>query len=77
MRTRILTQTGIIVFLAFFAVLAIYPIFYMGAASLKTTFEFIRDPLSLPNDFSIASLQRGLLGGREQDSRREVDGRAA
>jgi linoleoyl-CoA desaturase len=33
--------------------------------------------LSLPNDFSITSLQRGLLGGREQDSRREVDVRAA
>jgi raffinose/stachyose/melibiose transport system permease protein len=32
--------------------LAIYPIFYMGVASLKTNFEFIRDPLSLPNDFT-------------------------
>jgi raffinose/stachyose/melibiose transport system permease protein len=51
-RARILIQTGIFVFLASFALLAIYPIFYMGVASLKTNFEFIRDPLSLPNDFT-------------------------
>jgi raffinose/stachyose/melibiose transport system permease protein len=52
MRARILAQSGILIFLAFFAMLAIYPIFYMGVASLKTNFEFIRDPLSLPNDFT-------------------------
>jgi linoleoyl-CoA desaturase len=33
--------------------------------------------LSLPNDFSITAFQRGLLGGRRQVSRREVDVRAA
>lgn len=49
---RTVARTGIVVLLAMFAVLALYPILYMASASLKTTSEFIRDPMSLPANLS-------------------------
>jgi raffinose/stachyose/melibiose transport system permease protein len=47
-RVVLLARTGIFLALALFALLAVWPIFYMASASLKTSGEFIRDPLSLP-----------------------------
>jgi ABC-type glycerol-3-phosphate transport system permease component len=58
--TRIATRSGIVTFLAFFAVLALFPIFYMGSASLKTSFEYLRDPLSLPSDLTNLDNYRAL-----------------
>lgn len=52
MAKRYGTRTGIFLFLAMFAILATYPVFYMATASLKTTFEYLKDPLSLPADFT-------------------------
>jgi ABC-type glycerol-3-phosphate transport system permease component len=48
MTPRTVARAVIFLLLALFAVLALYPILYMASASLKTTSEFIRDPLSLP-----------------------------
>jgi ABC-type glycerol-3-phosphate transport system permease component len=57
---RTVARIGIVVLLAMFAVLALYPILYMASASLKTTSEFIRDPLSLPAGLSYHDNYRAL-----------------
>lgn len=57
---RTVARTGIVVLLAMFAVLALYPILYMASASLRTTSEFIRDPLSLPANLSYHDNYRAL-----------------
>lgn len=60
MRAVFLTRTGIFVVLALFALLAVWPIFYMASASLKTSGEFIRDPLSLPKSLTFFDNYRAL-----------------
>ena len=60
MAPRTVARIGIVVLLAMFAVLALYPILYMASASLKTTSEFIRDPLSLPASLSYHDNYRAL-----------------
>ncbi len=48
------------VVLVVFAAMALFPIFYMGTSSFKTTGEFIRDPLALPSDWSYFDNYRAL-----------------
>ena len=60
MRAVLLARTGIFVALALFALLAVWPIFYMASASLKTSGEFIRDPLSLPSSLTFFDNYRAL-----------------
>ena len=55
-----LVRTGIFVALALFALLAVWPIFYMASASLKTSGEFIRDPLALPRSLTFFDNYRAL-----------------
>ena len=40
--------------------MAVWPIFYMGSASLKTSREFIRDPLALPSSLTFFDNYRAL-----------------
>jgi ABC-type glycerol-3-phosphate transport system permease component len=54
------TRIGVFLVLALFAMLALYPIFYMAAGSMKTTGEFIRDPLALPGNLSYIDNYRAL-----------------
>ncbi len=60
MRAILLVRTGIFVALALFALLAVWPIFYMASASLKTSGEFIRDPLALPESLTFFDNYRAL-----------------
>src|SRR5215204_1650189 len=60
MKSVLFARSGIFVFLLVFAVLAIWPIFYMGSASLKTSSEFIRDPLALPKSLTFFDNYRAL-----------------
>jgi raffinose/stachyose/melibiose transport system permease protein len=48
----IVTRSGILVILIFFAVAAIYPILFMFLSSFKTSVQYIKDPLALPTGFS-------------------------
>ena len=56
----IVARSGIFIFLAVFAIFALWPIFYMGSASLKTSSEFIRDPLSMPATLTYLDNYRAL-----------------
>jgi raffinose/stachyose/melibiose transport system permease protein len=56
----LLARTGIFVALALFALLAVWPIFYMASASLKTSSEFIRDPLAMPESLTFFDNYRAL-----------------
>lgn len=60
MKAILVARTGIFVFLSLFALLAVWPIFYMGSASLKTTSEFIRDPLAMPQSLTFFDNYRAL-----------------
>ena len=60
MKLLTLTRIGVFLFLMLFAVLAVYPIFYMAAGSMKTTREFIREPLALPGSLSYIDNYRAL-----------------
>ncbi len=60
MKSVLFARTGIFIFLAMFALLAVWPIFYMGSASLKTSSEFIRDPLSMPASLTFFDNYRAL-----------------
>ena len=60
MRADLLVRTGIFVALALFALLAVWPILYMASASLKTSSEFIRDPLALPKSLTFFDNYRAL-----------------
>jgi len=55
-----LARSATFLVLALFAVVAIWPLFYMGSASLKTSSEFIRDPLSLPSNVTFFDNYRAL-----------------
>jgi len=59
-RADLLVRTGIFVALALFALLAVWPILYMASASLKTSSEFIRDPLALPKSLTFFDNYRAL-----------------
>jgi ABC-type glycerol-3-phosphate transport system permease component len=59
-KSVLLARTGIFIFLAMFALMAVWPIFYMGSASLKTSSEFIRDPLSMPASLTFFDNYRAL-----------------
>jgi raffinose/stachyose/melibiose transport system permease protein len=59
-RAVLLVRTGIFVALALVALLAVWPIFYMASASLKTSGEFIRDPLALPESLTFFDNYRAL-----------------
>ena len=60
MKAVLLTRAGIFVVLTLFALLAVWPIFYMASASLKTSSEFIRDPLSMPTNLTFFDNYRAL-----------------
>jgi raffinose/stachyose/melibiose transport system permease protein len=59
-KSALIARTGIFVLLALFAAMAVWPIFYMASASLKTSSEFIRDPLALPQTLSYFDNYRAL-----------------
>ena len=46
------TRLGIVLVLSFIAVIAIYPIVFMGLSSFRTSLEYLADPLGLPTGFS-------------------------
>ena len=60
MKAVLFVRAGIFVVLALFALLAVWPIFFMGSASLKTSGEFIRDPLALPESLTFFDNYRAL-----------------
>ena len=60
MKSALIARTGIFALLALFAAMAVWPIFYMASASLKTSSEFIRDPLALPQTLSYFDNYRAL-----------------
>lgn len=45
-------RLGIVLILSLFAVVAIYPIVFMGLSSFRTSFEYIANPVGLPTGFS-------------------------
>jgi ABC-type glycerol-3-phosphate transport system permease component len=49
---RSLARTGIVAVLAFIAVVALYPLLFMGLSTFKTAVEYINSPLALPETFS-------------------------
>jgi raffinose/stachyose/melibiose transport system permease protein len=48
----VLTRGGILLVLALIAVIAIYPIAFMGLSAFRTSFEYLADPIGLPEGFS-------------------------
>jgi raffinose/stachyose/melibiose transport system permease protein len=46
------TRGGIVLVLAFIAVIAIYPIAFMGLSSFRTSFEYLANPVGFPQGFS-------------------------
>jgi ABC-type glycerol-3-phosphate transport system permease component len=59
-KSALVARTGIFALLALFAAMAVWPIFYMASASLKTSSEFIRDPLALPQTLTYFDNYRAL-----------------
>lgn len=45
-------RLGIVLILCLFAVVAIYPIVFMGLSSVRTSFEYIANPVGWPDSFS-------------------------
>lgn len=45
-------RLGIVLVLSVFAVVAIYPIVFMGLSSFRTSFEYIANPVGWPDSFS-------------------------
>jgi ABC-type glycerol-3-phosphate transport system permease component len=56
----VVSRAIIILLLSAFAVVAVWPISYMGSASLKTSSEYIRDPLALPSSLTFFDNYRAL-----------------
>jgi ABC-type glycerol-3-phosphate transport system permease component len=60
MKSVVFARAVIIVLLTAFAIVAVWPIFYMGTSSLKTSSEYIRDPLALPSSLTFFDNYRAL-----------------
>ncbi|MFN8594165.1 MAG: carbohydrate ABC transporter permease [Thermomicrobiales bacterium] len=46
------TRGGILLVLALIAVIAVYPILFMGLSSFRTSFEYLANPVGFPTNFS-------------------------
>lgn len=51
-RQERISRLGIVLILSLFAVVAIYPIVFMGLSSFRTSFEYIANPIGWPSGFS-------------------------
>jgi raffinose/stachyose/melibiose transport system permease protein len=60
MKTIALTRIGVILILALFAVMALFPLVFMAMGSLKQSSEYVRDPLGWPNDLTFFDNYRAI-----------------